>query len=118
MTEFINLDWLATFASTVALVTLMVELCKFLIPVNVNPKWYCIGWAALAMLARALWLVPAVTPGDWIMALLNILVVAAAATGTFELSGVKTLERKALEAREAAQNAGGASSDEAGGGEQ
>jgi hypothetical protein len=102
MTEFFTLEWLGTAAGMVAFVALMVEVCKFLVPVAVNPKWYCIGWSVVAMAANALWINPV---ADWpglFAAVINALLVAVAATGTFEYA-IKPIERKVLIAKEAKQ---------------
>lgn len=105
MTEFFTLDWLLTVPLTVAAVALMVQVCKFLIPVFINPKLLCLIWAVIFSVVRVLWIVPATTPAAWFEMFINVLLIAVAATGTFEFA-IKPLERKALEAREAAQQAG------------
>lgn len=102
LTEFFTLGWLGSMAGVVAFVALMVEVFKFLIPIYVNPKWYCLGWAVIAMLARALWLAPAIGAEAWFATFINMLLVAVAATGTFEYA-IKPFEIKILQAREARQ---------------
>jgi hypothetical protein len=105
VTEFFTLDWLGTAAGMVAFVALMVEVCKFLVPVEVSPKWYCIGWSIVAMTANALWINPVVDGAGIFAAVVNTLLVAVAATGTFEYA-IKPIERKILIAREAKQQDG------------
>jgi hypothetical protein len=92
MEQFFTLEWLGTAAGMVAFVALMVEVCKFMIPVYVNPKWYCIGWALAAMAANVFWLNPVTAPGEWFSAAINVLLVAVAATGTFEYA-IKPVKR-------------------------
>lgn len=104
MTEFFTLDWLGTAAGMVAFVALMTEVCKFLVRRPVDPKWYCIGWAAAAMLVSSLWLNP-VTDGPGVFtAFINLLLVATAATGTFEFA-IKPAEKKIAQVREQKQQA-------------
>lgn len=112
MSDFVSLEWFGSAVGMVAFVATMVEVCKFFVPVNINPKWYCLGWSFVAMTVNALWINPAATPAEWFAAMVNALLVAAAATGSFEFA-IKPIEQKIILSREAAQQQEN-TSDEAG----
>jgi hypothetical protein len=99
MSDFFTLGWLATAAGAVAAISLMVQATKFLIPYAIDPKIYCLLWSLLFSVARALWIAPAVTAQDWFCAFVNTVLLAVAATGTFEYA-IKPLERKLLAGRQ------------------
>jgi hypothetical protein len=99
MTEFFTLSWLGTAAGIVAAVAIMVEVCKYLLPAlipamkRIDPRWYCVFWSIAFNIAFVLWIQPATGAADYFCAVINSLLVAVAATGTFEYV-IKPIERK------------------------
>lgn len=89
--EFFDLASLGTLAGVVAAVSLMVQICKYLLPFNLNPKIYCLVWSAIFTAARLLWVIPPTSPADYFAAFVNLLIIAVAATGTFEFA-IKPLQ--------------------------
>jgi hypothetical protein len=109
-TELFDLASLGTLAGVVAAVSLMVQICKYLLPFNLNPKIYCLVWSAIFTAARLLWVIPPTSPADYFAAGVNLLIIAVAATGTFEFA-IKPLQGNLLKMPGANTNPG--SSDDA-----
>ena len=69
----------------------MVQVTKYLLPFNLTPKFYCLIWSAIFTMARLLWVAPPLSPADWFAGLVNLLLIAVAATGSYEFA-IKPLQ--------------------------
>ncbi len=93
--EFFTLGWLGSISGVVAAVSIMVQITKYMLPLNLNPKYYCLIWSAVFTMARLLWVVPPSSPADWFAGLINLFLIAVAATGTYEYA-IKPLQGSLL----------------------
>jgi hypothetical protein len=105
MTEFFTLAWLGTAAGIVAAVALLTQVTKFFIKAAIDPKIYCLIWSFVFSLAVALWVTPAATAADWFSAVINMFLIASAASGTFEYA-IKPLQRAVLAKTQDSDNIG------------
>jgi len=89
LNDFITLEFLGSFSSTVAVVTLLTQLVKNFVT-EIDPKWIALVLAGVVSSIKQL------ATGDlsaisWMLAGLNAFAIAGAAIGTFE--GFKGLSK-------------------------
>lgn len=83
MTEFLTWELLSTFAGSVAAVTLITQLAKQYL--NLDPKWIALAASILVCVAVQAFYLQDFTAAGLVLMGFNILVVLAAAIGSYEI---------------------------------
>jgi hypothetical protein len=93
MNEFISIESLGTLAGATAIVTSLVQVVKRYF-VNVDPKWFVLGFSLILVSGYKLLTSDDYSnPINWLLAIVNGLVVTGTSIGAFEIA-VKPLEAK------------------------
>lgn len=93
-----TLDMLATTGGMAVVAAALVQASKQF--ADVNPKWLALGWSLALNLVYVFVLAAERTAAVYITAALNVPFVAVAASGAYEY-GIKTLQNKLAQRREA-----------------
>ena len=84
MTDFMNVEMIATWAGSITVIVALTQAAKYYLNFDFDPKWYTLIFSFIINAARLAFITKVYTPETIVFTLIDVLGMAFAAVGGYE----------------------------------